>query len=107
MPRCSRHSNCTTCEEIRTSLSAGRSSSRDHLSPPDRSSHRFDDVCELVEYLADLTFTHNQRRAERQRIADGTEHDIVFKEAQFERLHAALADRIGLAGEINADGQPH
>src|SRR5512136_466076 len=47
--------------------------------PAAASGHRLDDAGKLVEHLADLTFTHDQRRTERQRIADGAEHDIVFE----------------------------
>lgn len=48
--------------------------------PAAASSHRLDDAGKLVEHLADLTLTHDQRRTERQRVADGAEHDIVFEE---------------------------
>src|SRR5262245_25842081 len=68
-----------------------------------RSRHGLDDVAELVEYLADLTFTHNQWWAERQCIADGAEQDVLLEEAKLERVHAAFADGVGLAGEIDAD----
>jgi hypothetical protein len=44
------------------------------------SAQRLDDAGKLVEHLADLTFTHDQRRTERERVADGAEHDIVFEE---------------------------
>src|SRR2546425_7455934 len=104
MRRCSRRSCCTICVGIRAFMSAGRSFTRGHLTPSDRLSHRLDDAGELVEHLADLTFTHDQWRTERQGIADGTEHDIVFEETQVEGLDTALADGIGLTGEVNAYG---
>ena len=47
----------------------------------------------------------DQRRAHGERVADGAEHDAVLVEAAFQRLEAALADGVGLAGEIDADGQ--
>ena len=80
MPQCSRHSCCTTGMETQASMSAGRSSIRGRLMLRVRLGHRFDDTGEFVEYLADLAFTHDQWRAERQRVANGAEHDIVFEE---------------------------
>src|SRR5665213_2086726 len=75
--------------------------------PPDfslwRLRHLLDDLGQLVEHLADLTLRHNQRRAHSQRIADRAEHDAMLEEAEIERLHAAFADAVGLAGEIDAD----
>src|SRR6476620_12576896 len=106
MPRCSRHSCCPICAEIRTSMSAGRSSARSRhmlLVRSARLRHRLDDTRELVEHFVNLDFAHDQRRTERQRIADSSEHEIMFKEARFKRFQAAIADGIGLAGEVNAD----
>jgi hypothetical protein len=40
--------------------------------PAAASGHRLDDAGKLL--------THDQRRTERQRVADGAEHDIVFEE---------------------------
>src|SRR5262245_53825339 len=107
MPRCSRHSCCPICAETRTSMSAGRSSTRGRhmlLVLLARLRHRLDDTRELVEHLFDLDFAHDQRRTERQRVADSSEHEIMFKVTRFKRFQAALADGIGFAGEIDADG---
>src|SRR5215471_920666 len=107
MPRCSRHFCCVTCAGIRTSMSAGRSSTEGRHTLSASLGHCLDDPRELVEDFIYLDFAHNQRRTEGQCVADGAEHEIMFKEACFKRFHAALADRIGPAREVNADGQPH
>ena len=39
-------------------------------------------------------------------LADAADHQVVFVEGQFHRLIAALADSVGFAGEIDADGKP-
>src|SRR5262245_63551552 len=72
-----------------------------------RSGHRLDDAAELVEHFADLTFTHDQWRAESERIAHGAERDVVLEEAELERVHTALADSVGPAREIDAGGEAH
>src|SRR5215475_9736372 len=98
MPRCSRHSCCAICAEIQTSMSAGRSSTRGRhmlLVLLARLRHRLDDTRKLVEHFVDLDFAHDQRRTERQRVADGSEHEIMLKETQFKSVQAALADGIG------------
>src|SRR6476646_7402813 len=102
MPRCSRHSCCPICAEIRTSMSAGRSSTRGRhmlLARSARLGHRLDYTRELVEHFVNLDFAHDQRRTEGQRVADGSEHEIMLKETQFKSFQAALADGIGLACE--------
>src|SRR5262249_6340568 len=58
---------------------------------------------ELVEDFSDLTFTYDQRRTERERIAHGAEHDVVLEETEVERVHAALADGIRPACKIDTD----
>src|ERR1041384_1562564 len=101
MRPCSRLSCCTTGAEIPASISAGRFFIPSRHSRRERSSHGFDDAAELVEHFADLTFTHDQGRAERECIPDGTEHDVVLEEAEIKRVHAALADGVGPACEID------
>src|SRR5262249_38217158 len=94
------------CAGIRTSMSAGRSSTQGRHLPKASLGHRLDDARELVEDFTDLTFADDQRRTERERIADRAEHEIMFEEACFQRFHPSLADRIWPAGEVDADGQP-
>src|ERR1017187_7586015 len=67
--------------------------------------HRFDDLCDLVEDLADLGLADDQRRAERQRIADRAQHQTVVVKRRVQRFIAALAHAVGLAREIDADGR--
>src|SRR4249919_1967489 len=102
--RCNRLSFCMTCAGVRAPMSVGP-----FFIPSrrlrERSGHGLDDVAELVEHFPDLAFAHDQWRAERERIADGTEHDIVLEKAEIERVHAALADSVGPACEIDADGE--
>src|SRR5262245_22397405 len=105
MPRFSRHFCCVTCAGIRNSMSAGRSSTQGRHTHSTSLGHRLDDARELVEDFVYLDFAHDQRLTERQCVTDGAEHEIMLKEACFKRFHAALADRIGPAGEVNADGQ--
>ena len=62
-------------------------------------------LADLVEDLADLRFGDDQRRAHRDGIARRAEHQTVLVERTFQRLEAALADGVGPAGEIDADGQ--
>src|SRR5262249_60126287 len=69
--------------------------------------HCLDDARELVEDFVDLAFADDQWRTECQCVANGAEHEIMFKEASFKRVHATSADRIRPAGEVNADGQSH
>src|SRR5262245_30223711 len=101
-----RQSRCGTCALIsvatQSCVSAGRSFTPGHLQRPNRSSHRLDDARELVEYLANLAFAHDQRRTERQRVAHCAEDEIMIEETCFKRIHAAFSDGIGPAGEINA-----
>src|SRR5690349_9864601 len=106
MPPSSRHSRCMTIAAVQTCRSAGRFFIQGRLSPHGSSSHRFDDLRELVEYLADLIFAHDQWWAERQCVADGAKHDVMLEEAHFEGLHAALAGTVGFVGEVNSDREP-
>src|SRR5215475_2306539 len=101
MPLCSRHSSYAIYAETRTSMSDGRSFTQGRRSP-NRPSDRLDDAGELVEYLANLVFAHDQRRTERQRVADGAEGEIMLEEAHFKRINAAFSDGVGPAGEIDA-----
>src|SRR5262245_1252449 len=105
-PSSSRQSNCATCAPIsaatRSCVSDGPSFTRSRVPRPNRSSNSLDDAGELVEYLANLVFAHDQRRTERQRVADGAEGKIMLEEAHFKRINAAFSDGVGPAGEIDA-----
>src|SRR4029450_490838 len=107
----SRQSSCATCAAISSAtqpfVSDGRSFTRSRIPRPNRSSDRLDEAGELIEYLANLVFAHDQRRTERQRVADGAEGKIMFEETQFKRIHAALSDGIWSAGEMEAHHEPH
>src|SRR5665647_406956 len=67
--------------------------------------HLLDDLGDLVEDFADLRFGDDQRRAHGDGVAGNAEHDAVVVEAVFERLVAAQANSIRLAGEIDAGHQ--
>src|SRR5262245_7948148 len=107
----SRQSSCATCAAISAAtqsfVSDGRSFIRSRIPRPNRSSDRLDDASELVEYLANLIFAHDQRRTERQRVADGAEGKIILEKAHFKRIHSASSDGVGPAGQIDAHHQPH
>src|SRR6185312_6561734 len=103
MRPCSRLSWCATGVGIPASMSAGRFFIPSRRSRRGRSGHRFDDAAELVEYLANLAFAHDQWRAERECIADGAEHDIVLEEAEVERVHATLANGVGPACQVDSN----
>src|SRR4249919_2208714 len=106
MRPCSRLSYCATGVGMPASMSAGPFFIPSRRLRSARSGHGFDDAAELVEHLADLTFAHDQWRAERERIADSAEHDVMLEEAEVERVHAALADGVGPTREIDPDGEP-
>src|SRR5690242_8922564 len=105
MRPCSRLSRCATGAANPASMSAGRFFIPSRRLRRERSGHGFDDAAELVEYLADLAFAHDQWRAERERIAHGAEHDVVLEETEIERVHAAFAGGVGPACEIDTDGE--
>src|SRR4029079_1342903 len=105
MRPCSRLLCCATGAESPRLMSGGGVFIRSRHSRRERSSHGFDDAAKLVEHLVDLTLAHDQWRAERQRIADGAEHDVVLEETEIERIHPTLADGVGPACEIDADGK--
>src|SRR5262245_47501620 len=71
------------------------------------SGHGLDDTAELVEYFPDLGLAHDQRWAQRERVADGAERDVVLEKAEIERVHAALSDGVGPARQIDTDGEAH
>src|SRR4029450_997474 len=83
-PSSNRQSSCATCAPIsaatQSCVSAGRSFTRSRIPRPNRSSDRLDDAGELVEYLANLIFAHDQRRTERQRGTDGAEGKNTVEE---------------------------
>src|SRR5262249_8855000 len=106
MPQCSRRSCCIPYAAIQASMSAGRSFTQDRLTL-EHSRYRLDDPGEVVEYFANLVLAHNQWRTERQGVAHGPKREIALEETQLQRVHAASPDRIGPAGEIDADHQPH
>src|SRR5262245_46594195 len=102
----SRQSSCATCAPIcaatQSCVSGGRSFTPSRIPRSNRSSDCLDDAGELVEYLANLVFAHDQRRTERQRVADSTKGKITFEEAHFKGIHAAFSDGVGPAGQIDA-----
>src|SRR5262245_37175278 len=69
------------------------------------SGHGLDDTAELVEHFPELAFAHDQWRAQRERVTDGAERDVVLEKAEVERVHAAFADRVRPAREIDTDSE--
>src|SRR5215510_3670789 len=63
--------------------------------------HRLDHAPDLLEELTDLRLADDERRRERERIADRAEHEILTLEATHHRIIAAPPDRVGARGEID------
>src|SRR5215471_3746304 len=99
---CSRLSCCPSGAATQTFMSAGRSFS---LGRPSRLRYLADNFRKLVEHLADLGLRHDQRRAQRQRVAYSTKHEITLEEAEFKRFPPTLSHRVRPAGEVNANRQ--
>src|SRR5947199_8297979 len=65
-----------------------------HINRPWRAGlcHRLDHAPDLLEDLGDLCLADDERRRERERVADGAEHQVLALERAHHRAIAAPAD---------------
>src|SRR5262249_37242880 len=66
--------------------------------------HRLDHTPDLLEYLSNLRLADDEWRRERERVADGAEHQVLALEGAHHRVVAAPSDRVGARRNVDARG---